>query len=189
MAFVFVIGKKNKGDRLSELIKSGLPVSYDLTYVDTQSGIDVTQRGSGYPVTVVDTPVSPSGYTRESIVIIRPGATGAPGGKLPRNRLSDKSIYIASSDDAAPLSALAGTEANVITVGTSKKDTVTYSGLTDEQVCVSLTREIRAFSGRVIQPLEFPVAIDDSSDMYDSLAFATLRIMLDDSDWEAGKIS
>lgn len=185
MAFVFVIGKKSKSDRLSELIKNGLPASYDLTYVDMQSGLDVTQRGSGYPVTVVDTAVPPSGYTRESIVIMR------QGGELPRNRLSGKNVYIACSDDAAPLSALAGTEANVITVGTSEKDTVTYSGLTDEQVCVSLTRELRAFSGRVIQPLEFPVPVSGGNikDLYGSLAFSALRIILDDSEWEAGKIS
>ena len=183
MAFVFVIGKKN-GDRLAELIKDGLPASYDLTYVDTQDGIDVTQRGSGYPVTVIDTPAPPSGYTRESIVVVR------PGGDLPRNRLSGKNVYIACSDDAAPLSALAGTEANVITVGASKKDTVTYSGITDRQMCVSLTRELRAFSGRVIQPLEFPVEISgEYEDMYSVLAFSALRIILDDSDWEAGKIS
>ncbi|GHU46261.1 hypothetical protein FACS1894120_2770 [Clostridia bacterium] len=182
MSVVFVIGKKNEGDTLSNLIIDNLPSSYDLTYVDMQSGIDVTQRGSGYPVTVIDTPVPPSGFTRESIVVVR------HGGSLPLNKLSGKNVYIASSDDAAPLSALAGTAENVITVGSSEKDTVTYTGLRDAEMCVSLTRELRAFSGRVIEPLEFPVPVT-GKDVYGSLAFSALRIILDDSDWEAGKIS
>lgn len=77
---------------------------------------------------------------------------------------------------------------NALTCGSSQSDSVSYTGISDEQILVSLNRSITALSGRVIHPFELPVAYSGNLSLYSVLSVTALRIMLDDFNSELGKL-
>ena len=51
-----------------------------------------------------------------------------------------------------------------------------------------MNREVTAFSGKKIQPLEIPLEIPMGADIYSVIAFTALRILLDDFNSEIGEL-
>ena len=86
------------------------------------------------------------------------------------------------------MKALKSSGCHTITCGFRKTDTFSYSSLSDDGVVVTLNRELTAFSGKNIQPLEIPVELHKGTDIYSVIAFTALRVMLDDFNSEIGEL-
>jgi len=179
MTVVSVIGKST--DKiLEEIILSQLSKTYKVTYIKSKS---LVQAGSGYEIVMSDTPELKSLYIGECIIVMK------NGGKIPDIPLPEKSIIIASSENFEQLAALKNTRLNVITCGISDKDTLCCSSITADSVVISLNRQITAFSGRKIQPLEIPLKLPKMPrDIYYPMAFTALRLILDDFNSELGEL-
>jgi len=177
MTVVYIIGKdKDKG--LEELILSQLTKSYRVTYIKNKS---LVQEGSGYEIVVADFSELKSLYVAECIIIMK------SGGIVPEIPLPEKSIIIVNSENAEQLAALKSAKQSVITCGAGEKDTLSYSSFTADSIVISLNREITAFSGRKILPLEIPVKFDkEPRDVYSPIAFTALRLILDDFNSDLG---
>jgi hypothetical protein len=181
MTVVSVIGKST--DKiLEEIILSQLTKSYRVTYIKSKS---LVQAGAGYEIVVSDTPELRSLYVPECILVLK------NDGLVPEIPLPEKSIIIANSENLGQLVALKKSNLNVLTCGVSDKDTLCCSSITSDSLVVSLNREIVAFSGRRIQPLEIPLRLDKMSpkifrDVYYPIAFTALRLILDDFNSELG---
>ncbi|MCL2071075.1 MAG: hypothetical protein FWH07_02445 [Oscillospiraceae bacterium] len=178
MTVVSVIGKPS--DKcLEEIILSRLSKSYRVTYIKNKS---LVQTGRGYDIVVSDTTELRSLYIPECIIILKSDADIVPTIPLP-----EKSIIIANSKNIGQLMALKKSCLNVITCGSSEKDTLCYSSITSDSIVISLNREITAFSGRKIQPLEIPIGLEKMpKDVYYPIAFTALRLVLDDFNSELG---
>ncbi|MCL1866347.1 MAG: hypothetical protein FWF82_02940 [Oscillospiraceae bacterium] len=151
---------------------SQLTKSYRVTYV---KGKSLVQAGSGYEIVITDTPELKSLYVPECIVVMKNAA------KVPDIPLPEKSIIIANSENLEQLTALKNAGRGVITCGSNEKDTLCYSSLTGDSIVISLNRQITAFSGRKIQPLEIPFKMEKlPKDVYYPIAFTALRLILDD---------
>ncbi|GHV47219.1 hypothetical protein FACS189499_04350 [Clostridia bacterium] len=184
MTTILVIGKfEDTG--LEEQIKSGLTRSYRVTYV---KGNRLFRGGSGYPLLVLDTEYIDIEGVPECIIVLKNFA------ELPALTPCEKTVVIAGTEDKSGLLLLKDSGFSVISCGAGKGDTLSYSSLTSDGIVVSLNREITAFSGRKIQPLELPVSFltpgvsGGISDYYNELAFTALRLVLDDFDSEIGKL-
>jgi len=184
MTVVYVIGKST--DRaLEELILSQLTKSYRVTYVKNKS---LVQAGQGYEILVADSTEIKSLYIPECIIILKNDAT------VPKIPLPEKSIIIVNSECTHQLMDLKNSGLNVVTCGScggsaSEKDTLCYSSLTSDSIVISLNREIVAFSGRAVQPLEIPLKLDKMpKDVYYPIAFTALRLILDDYNSDLGEL-
>ncbi|MCL1789377.1 MAG: hypothetical protein FWG33_03385 [Oscillospiraceae bacterium] len=182
MTVVSVIG--NYTDKcLEEIILSRLSNSYRITYIKNKS---LVQNGQGYNIVVADSTELKSLYIPECIIIMK------NGGIIPTIPLPEKSIIIVNSENTEQLLELKNSRLNVITCGSSEKDTLCYSSITSDSLVISLNREITAFSGRKILPLEIPfpdwsVKLDKmNKDVYYPIAFTALRLILDDFNSELG---
>jgi hypothetical protein len=177
MTVVSVIGKST--DKiLEEIILSQLIKTYRVTYIKNKS---LVQAGTGYEIVVADTTELKSLYIPESIIVMK------NGGKIPEIPLPEKSIIIANSENLEQLAALKNSNLNVITCGISDKDTLSCSSITSDSIVISLNRQITAFSGRKIQPLEIPLKFDKNlKAVYYPIAFTALRLILDDFNSELG---
>jgi len=177
MTVVNVIGSA-KDRALEEIILSQLSKSYRVTYIKNKS---LVQTGQGYDIVVADSAELKSLYVSECIIVMK------NDGVIPDIPLPEKSIIIASSDCNEQLLALKNSSLNVITCGSNEKDTLCYSSLTSDSIVISLNREITAFSGRKIQPLEIPLKLEKMpKDVYYPIAFTALRLILDDFNSELG---
>jgi hypothetical protein len=164
-----------------------LTKSYSVTYIKNKS---LVREGKGYEIVVADSTELKSLYIPECIIIMK------NGGAIPTIPLPEKSIIIVNSENTEQLLALKNSNLNVLTCGTSEKDTlccssfgITGGGGDSESVVVSLNREITAFSGRKIQPLEIPLKLDKTpKDVYYPIAFTALRLILDDFNSELGEL-
>ncbi|MCL2637466.1 MAG: hypothetical protein FWD48_03765 [Oscillospiraceae bacterium] len=108
-------------------------------------------------------------------------------GEVPTALLPEKSIVIANSENTQQLERLELLGQRVISCGKSGRDTLSYTSLTYDGIVISLNREITAFSGKKIQPLEIPVKFNTAPDnVYDIIAYTALRLILDDYDSEIG---
>ena len=180
MTTVSIIGKAtDKG--FEELILGKLIKSYRITYIKNKS---LVQAGKGYEITVADMQELKSLYIHECIIIMK------NDGVVPTIPLPEKSIIIVNSENVEQLTALKNTGATVLTCGVGDKDTLSCSSLTSDSITISLNREITAFSGRSILPLEIPVKLKKSPkmprDVYYPIAFTALRLILDDFNSELG---
>jgi hypothetical protein len=171
MTVVYTVGKSTD-KTLEEIILSQLTKSYRVTYIKNKS---LVQAGIGYEIVVADSSEIKSLYIPECIIIMK------SDGAVPQIPFPEKSIIIANSECTSQLVALKNSRLNVITCGISEKDTLSYSSLTADSMVISLNREITAFSGRKIQPLEIPLKMDKlPKDIYYPIAFTALRLILDD---------
>jgi hypothetical protein len=184
MTVVSVIGKST--DKcLEEIILSQLSKSYRVTYIKNKS---LVQNGQGYDIVVADSTELKSLYIPECIIILK------NDGLVPTIPLPEKSIVIVNSENTEQLMALKNTSLTVITCGSSEKDTLCYSSITADSsdsdcIVISLNREITAFSGRKIQPLEIPLKLEKMpKDVYYPIAFTALRLILDDFNSELGEL-
>ncbi|MCL2036183.1 MAG: hypothetical protein FWG83_02200 [Oscillospiraceae bacterium] len=177
MGIVCIIGKST--DRvLEEIILSRLSKTYRVTYIKNKS---LVQAGKGYEIIVSDFTELKSLYLPECIIIMK------NDGVVPAIPLPEKSIIIVNSDNTDQLIRLKNTNLNVITCGVNDKDTLSYSSSGADCIVTSLNREITAFSGRKIQPLEIPLKLEKMpKDIYYPIAFTALRLILDDFNSELG---
>ena len=179
MTVVYIIGK-GKDKSLEEIILSQLSKSYRVTYIKNKS---LVQCGQGYEIVVAEASEIKSLYIRECIIIMK------SGGIVPEIPLPEKSIIIVNSENTEQLAALKNANQGVVTCGSSEKDTLCYSSFTGDSIVISLNREIIAFSGRRIQPLEIPLKLDKvPKDVYYPIAFTALRLILDDYNSELGEL-
>ena len=179
MTVVSIIGKST--DKcLEEIILSKLSKSYRVTYFKNKS---LVQTGSGYDIIVADSTELKSLYINECIIVLK------SDGAVPTIPLPQKSIIIVNSENVDQLIKLKNSGLNVITCGSSEKDTLCYSSITSDSIVISLNREITAFSGRKIQPLEIPLMLEKMpKDVYYPIAFTALRLVLDDFNSELGEL-
>ncbi|MCL2633148.1 MAG: hypothetical protein FWD34_01400 [Oscillospiraceae bacterium] len=180
MTIVYTIGKGSEKD-MENLILTQLSKSYRVTYIKSKS---LVQCGQGYEIIVADFPEIKSLYVDECIIVMK------SGGIVPNIPLPEKSIIVVNSENIEQLTALkTDSKKRVITCGASEKDTLSYSSLTSDSIVISLNREITAFSGRVIQPLEIPLKLEKfPKDVYYPIAFTALRLLLDDFNSELGNL-
>jgi hypothetical protein len=177
MTTVFLIGD-SADSGLESLIKSNLINTYSVTYIKECS---VSRMGKGYDILVLDTPHLGEIELNECIVVMK------DYGDVPNAALPEKSIVIANSENSGQLGHLEAFKQRVISCGKSGRDTFSYTSLTHDGIVISLNREITAFSGKKIQPLEIPVKFTATPDnVYDTIAYTALRLVLDDYDSEIG---
>lgn len=70
--------------------------------------------------------------------------------------LSEETIVIIDSANQRQLEEIAKFHVNVITVGLSPKDTITFSSKDEDSFVISLQREITSLFDKSIEPLEIP---------------------------------
>ncbi len=92
--------------------------------------------------------------------------------------VNPKTIMIINSAKEQQLKYAARLQAQVITIGLSHKDTITFSSKGEYEWVVSLQRAIRALDGSIIEPMEIPCYFDRSySDDY-ILGFVAILLLL-----------
>jgi len=177
MTTVFLIGESDDAG-LESLVKSNLSNTYSVTYIKDSA---VSRLGKGYDILVLDTPHLGIIELNECIVVMK------DYGEVPNVTLPEKSIVIVSSENTEQLERLEALGQRVIPCGKGPRDTLSYTSLTYDGIVISLNREITAFSGKKIQPLEIPVKFNTAPDnVYDIIAYTALRLVLDDYDSEIG---
>jgi len=183
MTTVNIIGR-DSDKALEEIILSQLTKTYRVTYVKNKS---LVQEGQGYELVIADFTELKSLYVPELVLIMKNGGI-VPS---PTVSLPEKSIIIANSENTEQLLSLQNLKCTVITCGINEKDTLSCSsyGGGGSTLMISLNREITAFSGRVISPLELPLKLDKvPKDVYYPIAFTALRLILDDFNSDLGKL-
>lgn len=177
MTAIFICGKKEDRDFFN-LFRGVLSNNYRVTYISDNS---VYQWGSGYELIAADF----DGYCHISaenpVFLLKKDC-------VPNFSFPADSTVIAFSENERQLSALKNQPIHPIICGFVKTDSFSYTSLSDEKIVVSLNREITAFSGKKILPLELPFAIPKEVDLYSVIAFTALRIMLDDYNSEIGEL-
>jgi len=177
MTTVFLIGDP-ADTGLESLIKSNLTNTYSVTYIKDSS---VSRMGKGYDILVLDSVHLGVLELDECIIVMK------DFGEVPAALLPEKSIVIANSGNSEQLGRLEAFKQRVISCGKGGRDTFSYTSLTSDGIVISLNREITAFSGKKIQPLEIPVKFTSMPDnVYDTIAYTALRLVLDDYDSEIG---
>ncbi len=177
MTTIFICGDpKDTGFTL--LLKNCLSKTYRITYVTNTS---VSQWGKGYELLALEIIGAEAIETESPVFLLKKSCV--PDFDFPVN-----GTVIAFSENEEQIKALKNCAAHVVTCGFGKTDTFSYSSLSDDEVVVSLNREVTAFSGKKIQPLEIPLEIPQGTDIYSVIAFTALRILLDDFDSEIGEL-
>lgn len=177
MTAIFITGNENDSS-FQVLLESVLSETYRITYIKNNS---VFQWGKGYEVWVLDCPFYGKIEAENPVFLLKKGC-------VPCFDFPEKAMVIACSENEEQLKALKDKGLHVITCGFGKRDSFSYSSLSDESMVVSLNRELTAFSGKKIQPLEVPVKIPQGVDIYSVIAFTALRILLDDFNSEIGEL-
>lgn len=175
MTDIFVTG--NAHDReIEELIKKRLSKSYTVTYI---CGKNFTETGNGYNLIVFDCD-RPEIRSDNAVLLMK------ENGIVPKNLPADITAII-NADSETQLKAVQKSGIKAVTCGMSNTSTISFSSETDDKLTVSLNRGITALSGRIIEPLEIPLE-KGIFGRYPLLAFAALRLLLDDFDSELGKL-
>lgn len=177
MTSIFIAGNEDdNGFRV--LLEEILSLTYRITYV---KGNALYQWGKGYEVLALDCPSYGEIGAENPVFLLKKDC-------VPCFDFPEKAMVIACSENEEQLKALKDKGLHVITCGFGKRDSFSYSSLSDESMVVSLNRELTAFSGKKIQPLEVPVKIPQGADVYSVIAFTALRILLDDFNSEIGEL-
>jgi hypothetical protein len=171
------VGDKSDSE-IERHITEELSKSYQITFIKGQS---IRKIGEGYELLVFDTPGVESLSLSECIIIMKSG--GIP----PEIRYPERSIIIANSENAEQISKLSEVNKGVISCGSRNRDTISYSSYTGDCITLSLNREILAFSGKKIEPLEIPFEFSREPDnIYNLLSFTALRLVLDNFNSDIG---
>lgn len=175
MTTIFILGDKDDAE-IGGLIKTRLSKSYRINYVGlNEAGV----YGGGYELLAVEARSLRTAEVGSAIVLLKRDAAIRA---LP---FGENAAIVAFSENEKQIRYLKKSRARIITCGFQKTDTISYSSLSDEQVMVSLNREITALSGKRILPLEIPLERREE-DVYSLLAFTALRLLLDDFNSELG---
>lgn len=171
----------DKDPSITDGIKASLSHSYQITHI---KGSSISRCGSGYEILLFEHDTLSELDISECIVLMK------NGGKIPAlPRFPERSIVIADSQNSEQIGALHSLTSSVITCGSGKRDTVSYTSFTEDGMVVSLNRSIKAFSGKQIQPLEIPIKFTkepSSEKIYNCTALIALRLVLDDYDSDIG---
>ncbi len=167
------------GRELSEYIARIMSRNYFVRYFD---GSRLTERGKGYMLDILSASEISQVSCQGGAVILGRGAF------LDISAIHGKFTFIVESSQSEQIAALSRCSFPVMTCGAFEKDTVSYTSISDENITVSLNRNITALSGRNVQPLELPVSLMHGREIYFTLAATALRILLDDFDSELGKL-
>lgn len=177
MTNIFICGSGQDGS-FCYLLKNCLSETYRITYTN---GRDIFQWGSGYELLAVDFPCYNEVKTENPVFLLKKDC-------VPDFDFPDNGTVIACSENEEQIKALKSCSAHVITCGFGKTDSFSYSSILEDRVVVSLNREVTAFSGKKIQPLELPLEIPEGVDVYSMIAFTALRVLLDDFNSEIGRL-
>lgn len=177
MTAIFICGAKEDRD-FEELFKEILSENYRITYVKDNS---LYQWGGGYELVAVDFDRFGEISAEKPIFLLKKDC-------VPEFDFPENSTVIAFSENEKQLLSLKNQPVHPITCGFCKTDSFSYTSLSDENIVVSLNREITAFSGKKMQPLELPLEIPKGVELYSVIAFTALRIMLDDYNSEIGEL-
>lgn len=168
----------NQDESFCYLLKNSLSETYRITYVKNNS---IYRWGQGYELLALDF-FEYKEIQAENLVFLLKKSY------VPSFPFPDDSTIIACSENEEQIKALKNCSAHIITCGFGKTDSFSYSSLSFDKVVVSLNRELTAFSGKKIQPLEIPSEIPVGADIYSVIAFTALRVLLDDYNSEIGEL-
>lgn len=177
MTTIFICGDGRDKD-FYFLLKDILAKTYQVTYIEKNN---LCQRGSGYELIAVDFERFDRVEYEDPVFLLKKGC-------VPDFEFPEGATVIACSENEEQMQALKNSGCHTITCGFRKTDTFSYSSLSDDGVVVSLNRELTAFSGKNVQPLELPIEIPKGIDIYSVIAFTALRVMLDDFNSEIGEL-
>ena len=85
-------------------------------------------------------------------------------------KIPENSDVIVSSDDKEALKILSSEKMNVITCG-GAKDTIGYSSNSDDEIVVSVQREIFSLNGKKYEPFEIPLIKLSGETEYSAMAY------------------
>ena len=177
MTAIFICGEK--GDRDFEILfRDILSENYRITYIRDNC---VYQWGGGYELMAADLESYGEIFVEKPLFLLKKDC-------VPHYAFPKDSMVIAFSENEKQLTALKNQPIHPITCGFGKTDSFSYTSLSDENIVVSLNREITALSGKKMQPLELPLEIPKGVELYSVIAFTALRIMLDDYNSEIGEL-
>lgn len=156
------------GNNLSKLVCEVLSKDFCITVIDKKSAVTY---GKGYEILICTN--TEKIQISDSILIL--------GNDYNTIKFCPhmNSVIIANSDNKEQISALSKFSNNVITCGRDKS-VISYSSCSGDSILVSLNMSIKALSGRIIEPLEFPISNSISSNLYDIMAVSALQLLLDD---------
>lgn len=177
MTTIFICGDNGDKD-FYFLLKNILANTYRVTYIEKNAAC---QWGVGYELTAVDFERFERVESEEPVFLLKKNC-------VPDFGFPEGATVIACSENEEQMKSLKGSGCHTITCGFRKTDTFSYSSLSDDGVVVSLNRELTAFSGKNVQPLELPLEIPKGTDVYSVIAFTALRVMLDDFNSEIGEL-
>ena len=177
MTTIFICGEAGDKD-FYFLLKDILAKTYQVTYIEKNN---LCQWGSGYELIAVDFERFDRVEYEDPVFLLKKGC-------VPDFEFPEGAAVIACSENEEQMQALKDSGCHTITCGFRKTDTFSYSSLSDDGVVVSLNRELTAFSGKNVQPLELPIEIPKGIDIYSVIAFTALRVMLDDFNSEIGEL-
>lgn len=170
-------------DKNSRLCNYAVQVLSNSYFVRVTDGKYLMQKGSGYLLDIIRT---------ENIAEINSESCAVILGEYEEYReikIDSTNLYIiANSLCDSQIASLKGCVYPVITCGSKSVDAVSFTSIDDDNVTVSLNRNIIALSGRCVQPLELPVQYSNDESLYNILAVTALRILLDDFDSELGRL-
>ena len=85
-------------------------------------------------------------------------------------KIPENADIIVSSDNKDALKKLSSEKMNVITCG-GAKDTIGYSSNSDDEIVVSVQREILSLSGKKYEPFEIPLIKLSGETEYSAMAY------------------
>lgn len=85
-------------------------------------------------------------------------------------KIPENADIIVSSDNKDALKKLSSEKMNVITCG-GAKDTIGYSSNSDDEIVVSVQREILSLSGKKYEPFEIPLVKLSGETEYSAMAY------------------
>lgn len=88
-------------------------------------------------------------------------------------------ITIVNSSNKVALNYLSKQQLEAISCSTSSKDTVSISSLDENKATLTLLRNVKSISGKVIEPNDYIVPINAKKNLYEQMAAYTCLILLD----------
>lgn len=97
-----------------------------------------------------------------------------------RNLVQNAKYLILNSDRKENVAILENLNLNLITYGFGSKCTITASSIEEEQVMVCLQRGIKSPSGKMLEPQEIEMKLEQEGDSYTSMEEAALMLLYPD---------
>lgn len=141
----------------------------------------IIQIGDGYDVLLYNSDKPKEIKVDSAIIILKEDCVFCP--KI----VSQNSAIIAFSENEKQISSLSNITQPVITCS-GQKSTISFSSNSDDSAVITLNRAIKSLSGRIIEPLEFPIRIDGKNSLYSLMVLTAVQLMLDDFNSKLGAL-